>query len=370
MKKPTKMILTAGPKIGKHDVRYVADAVKHGWNFRHGEYIRLFEEKFAKYVGVKFAMTVPSGTSALHLSLVLMGIGKGDEVIVPDLTYISCATAVHYAGAKPVLAEVDRATWSIDTTKLERYITKKTKAIMPVHLYGNVADVDGIRKIAKKHRLFIVEDACQGLGCTLQGKMIGNLGDAAGFSFQGAKLLALGEGGMFVTNHTEWIKRAQSLIYQGISQTRQFWHNEIGFTYFMSDIQAALGVARLEEMRDLVARKRRIFSWYKERLGDVRGLGLNPERPGVVSSYWMSSIVLEKDFGITRDELRRKLKKQMIDTRPFFYPISDFHLFGKQTINPVAHDISYNGINLPSGVMLTEHQVDYISTTVKKLLGV
>ena len=372
MTKPKKLILTAGPKVGKRDVAYVTDAAKNGWNFERSKYIDLFESRFAKYLGVKYALTMPSGTSGLHLSLVLMGVGPGDEVIVPDFTYIACATAVRYTGAKPVLAEVNRETWSLDPNKLESYITKKTKAIMPVHLYGNLADMDAIRVIAKKHHLFLVEDACEGLGSTLQGKQAGAMSDAASFSFQGAKLLALGEGGMFVTSRKEWITRARSLIYQGISPTRQFWHNEIGFTYFMSNLQAALGVARLEDMKDLIARKRRIFGWYKNRLGDIEGLQLNPERRGVVSSFWMSSIVLDRDFGITRDQLRGKLKEAMIDTRPFFYPISEFGLYGKPLPkqHPVSYHLAHNGINLPSGVMLPEDTVDYIARTVRKILQV
>lgn len=372
MKKPLKMILTAGPKVGKNDVKYVTDAVKKGWNFDRSKYIDMFEEKFATYLGVKYALTMPSGTSALHLSLVLMGIGPGDEVIVPDFTYIACASSVAYTGATPVFAEVDRETWSLDSSKLESYITKKTKAIMPVHLYGNVADMDGIRAIARKHGLFVVEDACEGLGTTLDGKQLGSLSDAAGFSFQGAKLLALGEGGMFVTNKTSWMTRARSLIYQGISPTKQFWHKEMGFTYFLSNMQAALGVARLEEMSDLVARKKRIFGWYKKRLGDIEGLTLNPQRRGVHSSFWMSSIILDRDFGITRDRLRAELTNAMVDTRPFFYPISSFNIFGKPKPkkHPVSYHLAYNGINLPSGVMLTEEQVDYICSRVRKLLRV
>ena len=364
------MILTAGPKIGKNDVRYVTDAVKNGWNFHHSDYVHAFEEKFAKYLGVRYALTMPSGTSALHVSLALMGVGPGDEVIVPDFTYVACATAVAYTGAKVVLAEINAETWSLDPAKLESYITKKTKAIMPVHLYGNIADMDAIRKIAKKHTLFVVEDACEGLGSTLHDKQVGTLSDAAGFSFQGAKLLALGEGGMFVTNRKEWIERAKSLIYQGVSPTRQFWHNEKGFTYFMSNIQAALGVARLEEMKDLIARKRRIFHWYKERLGSIEGLGMNPERKGVYSSFWMSSIVLNRNFGVTRDELRKKLKAQLVDTRPFFFPISEFGIYGKPLLHPVSYHISHNGINLPSGVMLTEKTVDYVAKIVRNILGV
>ncbi|KKU83773.1 MAG: DegT/DnrJ/EryC1/StrS aminotransferase [Microgenomates group bacterium GW2011_GWA2_47_8] len=369
MWQPSKMILTAGPKIGKNDIRYVSDAVKNGWNLHHSDYIYKFEEAFAKYVNAKYTLSMPHGTSALHIALVCMGVGRGDEVIVPDLTYVTCANVVHQLGAIPILVDIDRETWSIDTSRLEKYITKKTKVIMPVHLYGNIADMDGIAQIAKKHHLHILEDACEGLGSTLHGKQVGSLSDAAAFSFQGAKLLSIGEGGMLVTKHKGWIERARSIVDNGISFTRQFWHNEIGYMYAMSNIQAALGLSRLEDIDDLIARKRRINRWYRERLGGIKGIQFSPERKGVVSSFWMNTIVLDTDFGITRDELRIKMSEMKIDTRPFFFPISEFCFYNKQPINnPVSYHVSHNGINLPSGVMLTERMVDYIASVIRKLL--
>ena len=368
--KPKQLILTAGPKIGKNDVKYVVDAVKNGWNSHHSDYIYKFEVAFAKYVGVKYALNMPHGTSALHIALVLMGVGPGDEVIVPDFTYVTCANVVAQLGAKPVLVDVDRETWSIDVAHVEKYISKRTKVIMPVDLYGNVADLDGIKKIAKKHKLYILEDACEGLGSTLHGKQAGSTSDAAAFSFQGAKLIALGEGGMFTTNRKDWIERARSLVDNGISFKRQFWHNEIGYMYAMSNIQAALGLARLEEIRDLITRKRKIFGWYKERLGDIKGLQMNPERKSMMSSFWMSSVVLDDNFGITRDEVRKKMKTQMIDTRPFFFPISEFGFYGTTPVTPVSYHLSRNGMNLPSGVMLKEKTVDYVARTLRKILGV
>jgi perosamine synthetase len=368
--KPKKMILTAGPKIGKNDVKYVTDAVKNGWNFHHSDYIKKFEDAFSKYIGVKYALSMPHGTSALHIALRLMGVGRGDEVIVPDFTYVTCANVVFQLGATPVLVDVDRETWSIDVSKVEKYITKRTKVIMPVDLYGNVADLEEIRKIAKKHKLFVLEDACEGLGSTLRGKQVGSTSDAAAYSFQGAKLVAIGEGGMLTTNRKDWIERARSLVDNGINPTRQFWHDEVGYMYCMSNIQAALGLARLEEIEDLIKRKRKIADWYRKRLFDIKGIQLNPERVGVKSSFWMNSIVLEKDFGITRDDVRKKLKQANIDTRPFFYPVSEFGIFGKPRSNPVAYHLAHNGINLPSGVMLTEIEVEYICKTLRSILGV
>lgn len=371
IKNPKRMILTAGPKISRHEIAYVTDAVRYGWNFHHSDYLYKFEEAFAKYVGTRYALAMPTGTSALHLGLILAGVGPGDEVLIPDFTYIACANVVHYTGATPVLVDVDRDTWSIDVRKAERYITKRTRAIMPVHLYGNVADMRGIRALARKHNLVVIEDACEGLGCILDGKHAGTMSDAAAFSFQGAKLLAIGEGGMFVTNKKSWIDRARTLVDHGISPKRQFWHTEIGYMYPMSNVQAALGLARLEEIEDLIERKRKIFFWYKELLGDIEGLSMNPERKGLRSSFWMSSIILDKTFAIGRDELRRQLRKQNIDTRPFFYPISAFGIY---TNGPLPHAVSYElascGINLPSGVCLTKKEISYIAQTIRDILTV
>src|SRR3989344_50168 len=369
--KPEELILTAGPANSRNEVKYVVDATMRGWNFHHSDYIVKFEKAFASYLGCKYALTMPTGTSALHLALVLFGVKAGDEVIIPDLTYVACANVIHYIGAKAVLAEVDRQTWSLDAEKLEKYITPKTRAIMPVHLYGNMADMGGIKRIAKKHHLRVLEDACEGLGCIYYGKPAGTLSDAAAFSFQGAKLLAIGEGGMFVTNKKDWYERARSLVDHGVSFKHQFWHNEIGFMYPMSNIQAALGLARLEEINWSIERKRRIFKWYYDRLHDIPGITLNPSRPGLHSSYWMSSLVLDKKFPLSRNQLRWKLREQKIDTRPFFYPISMFNLYGKRhKQHPVAYHLGLNGINLPSGVMLTEEKIDYVVRCLRQNLRV
>ncbi len=368
---PKKLILTAGPKISPHDLAYVKDAAKNGWNTHHSDYIAKFEKQFAEYLGVKYALAVSTGTSALHLGCVLAGLQPGDEVIVPDMTYVACSNAVHYCGATPVLVDIDKETWSIDVSKVETYITKKTKAIMPVHLYGNVADMDGILTIAKKHNLIVIEDACEGLGSTLNGKQLGSIGDCAAFSFQGAKMLAIGEGGMFVTNRKDWYQKALSLVDHGVDLQRQFWINDIGYMYPMSNIQAALGLSRLEDIDDLIARKKKIYTWYKERLDGIEGLSLNPERKGVSSSFWMTSITVDKSLHIDRDMMRKQLKDLLIDTRAFFYPISDFKLYKTPHIpTPQAHTVSYSSINLPSGVMLKEKEVDYIARMIRRVLKV
>jgi len=368
--KRKRMILTAGPKRSRNEVKYVTDAVKNGWNFHHSDYINRFEESFAHFVGTKYALSMPTGTSALHLALHLFGVNPGDEVIIPDMTYIACANVIHYLGAKPVLVDIDRTTWSIDATRLEKYITKRTKAIMPVHLYGNAANMKDIIRIARKYGLPVLEDACEGLGCELYGKQLGSFGDAAAFSFQGAKLLAIGEGGMYVTDNRSWYERALSLVDHGVSFTKQFWANDIGYMYPMSNIQAALGLARLEDIKDNIQRKRQIFNWYKEGLQGVPGIELNPDQSNLRSSYWMSSILVSHTCKYSRDQIRTLLKKSHIDTRPFFYPISIFNIYkGPKIRNMISYDISLRGINLPSGVMLKKSEVQYVIRVIKSILA-
>ena len=342
MYKPKKIILTAGPSISGLEVRYVTDAVKNGWNFHFRDYIERLENAFARYIGVKYALTLSSGTAALHMSMLGLGIGRGDEVIVPETTFVASANVVRYVGAKPVFVDVERDSWCIDPKKIEKLITKHTKAIMPVHIYGNVSDMNPIQKIAKKHKLFLVEDACPSLGATYNGKKTGNLSDVAAFSFQGAKIAVAGEGGMLVTNNEEIYKLAKYYSNDAKDPNRIFWHTDIGYMNRMSNTQAALGLAQLERNDEFVEKKRKIFNWYNKRLGDIDGISLNTERKGTKNIYWMSSIVLNKNFGKTRDQIRDELKKRLIDTRPFFYPVSMFPMYEEQK-TPVAHYIGLNG---------------------------
>lgn len=368
MYKPTKLILTAGPSISQKEITYIMDAAKNGWNEHYADYIHKFEEEFAKYVGVKYAITTSGGTGALHLALAALGIGPGDEVILPEITYFSCSDVVMLLGAKPVFVDLLKDTWCIDPSKIEKAITKKTKAIMPVHLYGNPADMDEIMKIAKKHNLKVVEDACPAVGSLYKGKKPGSFGDFGAFSFQGAKIMVTGFGGMLVTNDKKLYEKALYLNGHGEEPGKKFWQTSVGYSFEMTNIQAALGLAQLERIESFVDKKRQIFDWYYERLGNIEGISLNYERPKTKSNRWMSSIILDKDFGIDRDELRKKLKEKLIDTRPFFYPISMFPMYKEQK-TPVAHHLAFKGINLPSGLNLKEEEVDYISKAIKELLN-
>ena len=369
MYKPDKIILTAGPSISQREVKYVTDAVKNGWNSNFDAYSKKFETAFARYIGVKYAWTTSSGTGALHSALMALDVGKGDEVIVPEITFVASANVVRYVGAKPVFADIQKDTWCLDPKKLERHITKRTKGIMPVHMYGHPVDMDPVNKIAKKHGLFVLEDACPSVGAEYKGKKTGNLSDVAAFSFQGAKIMVTGEGGMLVTNSSDIYEKAKYWGNNAKDSHRMFWHTDIGYMYRMSNLLAALGLGQLERVDEFVDKKRQIFHWYQKRLGNIKGLLLNTEKKWAKNIYWMSSIVLDRDFGITREKVMIRLKERLVDTRPFFYPMSMFPMYKSRSINnPIAYHIGPNGINLPSGVNLTENQVDYISEQVKDVL--
>lgn len=367
---PSKLILTAGPSISQKEIKYGLDAVENGWNEHYADYILKFEEKFAEYLGVKYALTLTSGTAALHLALLALGVGPGDEVVMPDQTFISIANAIKWTGATPVFCDVEEDTWCIDPKSFEKAITKKTKVVFPIYTYGQPPKMDEIKKIAKANSIFIVEDACPAVGSLYKGKRAGTLGDIAAFSFQGAKIMVTGEGGMLVTNNKKWYEKAASLRTHGRDPHRTFWHIDIGFMYRMTNLQAALGLAQLERIDSLVKKKRQIFKWYKKRLSNIDGIILNSENNWSESNYWMSSIVLMKKFSLTRDQLRKKLLERKIDTRPFFYPITMFPIYKKarKVDTKISYHLGLNGINLPSGNNLTEEEVDYISRQVIDLL--
>lgn len=367
MKKREKLILTAGPSITDKEISYVNDAITNGWNENWNKYIVKFEESFAKYIGVKYAMTTSSCTGAMHLALKALGVKEGDEVLVPEITWVATASVVTYVGAKPVFVDVENDTWCMDPKSVKSSITSRTKAIMPVHLYGHPADMDEITEIANHHNLYVLEDAAPSLGAEYKGKKTGSLGNASAFSFQGAKIATTGEGGIFLTDDSDLFKRVVKLGDHGRSLTKALWNDEVGHKYKMSNIQAALGLAQLERIEELVAKKRQIFSWYANHLKEIDGVSLNVERQGYHNIYWMTTMILDKDFGITRDDLITKLKKWNIDSRPVFYPLSHFPMFEKRQ-NKNAERLSSRGINLPSGHNLMKDDVEYICEVIKIIL--
>jgi len=365
---PAEMILTAGPSMSAREATYALDAVRHGWNRKWSDYIERFEAAFAEYIGVKHALSTSSCTGALHLALLALGIGPDDEVIVPDITWVATGNAVAYVGATPVFADIERGSWCLDPDSFEAAITERTKAVIPVHLYGHPARMDRIMEIAARHGLHVVEDAAPAIGAEFQGRKTGTFGEFAAFSFQGAKLLVTGEGGMLVTNDDALYDRVHSIWDQGRTPGT-FWINEMGWKYKMSNTQAAIGLGQLERVEELIEAKRRVFSWYAEDLEGMRGVSLSHEEPWARSIYWMASILLDEKAGITRDQLREALKNRKIDSRPVFPPVSQYPVWARmQPPQPNALRIGAQGINLPSGGCLTREQVSYIAESIKEVL--
>jgi perosamine synthetase len=368
MKLTSEMILTAGPSISDREMAYTQDAALNGWNRHHSDYITRFQNKMAQFIGVPHTMATSSCTGAMHLALAALGVKAGDEVIVPEITWVATASAVCYVGAKPIFCDVDPQSWTATAETIERCITPRTKAIMPVHLYGHPCLMSPIMELAAKHNLHVVEDAAQSIGGEYRGKKTGSFGVFSAFSFQGAKAMVTGEGGMLLANNPELFTRAQILGDHGRDLHKALFNNEIGYKYKMSNLQASLGLAQLERVDEIVGRKRQIFAWYKERLGDISEIQLNAELPECKNIFWMSSLVLSPSLAMTREELMIELKKRMIDTRPMFYPLSSMPMFEQQN-NPNAYHAGLRGINLPSGHERTEEEVDYICSHVREVLG-
>jgi perosamine synthetase len=364
-----ELILTAGPSISGREAWYVLDAVRSGWNHKWSRYIQAFESGFAGYIGAGHALSTSSCTGALHIALLALDIGPGDEVIVPDLTWVATANVVAYVGATPVFADIEPDTWCLDPASFEALITPRTKAVIVVHLYGHPARMDRIMEIARRYKLRVIEDAAPAIGAEFEGRKTGTFGDFAAFSFQGAKLLVTGEGGVLVTNDDELYQKAFTIWDQG-RRPGTFWIEKTGLKYKMANIQAALGLAQLERVNELIEAKRRIFRWYAEGLDRVRGIRLNYEASWARSIYWMTSILLDETAPVSREEMRTKLRERNVDTRPVFPAISQYPIWPvQQPPQPVARLVGDRAINLPSGVCLKRSHVDYVCRAIRETLG-
>ena len=364
-----KMILTAGPSITDKEISYVTDAVTNGWNENWNGYISRFENQFAKYLDVNHAITTSSCTGALHLGLLALGVGVGDEVIVPEITWVATASVVAYTGATPVFCDVDQHSWCMDVKSAENLITPKTKAIFPVHLYGHPANMPDIMKVAAKYGLYVIEDAAPSIGAEVAGRKTGTFGDIAGFSFQGAKTLVTGEGGMLVCNDDALFKRVCSLGDHGRDPNQPLASVEIGYKYKMSNLQAALGLAQLERVEELINRKREVNTLYQEFLSKNSNVRVAAELEGCKSIHWMTSIELIGATYEDRDKFMVTLRENMIDSRPVFSPMSSLPMFNKSCENPVAYRVGSSSVNLPSGHNLTHNQIRYVCETINKILG-
>jgi perosamine synthetase len=365
------LILTAGPSISAKESAYAFDAAQSGWNSNWSKYLTTFEKRFAEYVGVKYALATSSCTGALQIALMSLGIGKGDEVIVPDQTWVATANAVRYVGATPIFADIELDTWNIDIQSIEKLISKNTKAIISVHMYGHPARMTKIMEFAKKHDLKVVEDAAPAIGAEWQGQRCGSFGDFAAFSFQGAKLMVTGEGGMLVTNDYSLYSKALKIWDQGRNPSRAFWIDADGVKFKMSNVQAAIGLGQLERVDELIEMKRRLFSWYQEGLHNTPFIHLNKEVDGARSIYWMSSLRLDEKAPIDRDSLIVALKRANIDSRPVFPAISQYPIWGhRQEPQLTSLRVGAQALNLPSGVCLKKDEVMYVAANIHKILTV
>lgn len=366
-KKRGSFLPTNEPVLDGNEKKYVLDCFKRNWISAHGVYTKKLEQSFAKWVGTKYAVVCGNGTEAIHLALASLGLGEGDEIIIPDFTIICSASMPILAGVKPVLVDVDRY-WCLDPEKIEEKITPRTRAIMPVHMYGNPANMDAILRIAQKHKLFVIEDACAAIGATFDRRKVGSMGDINCFSFYASKNITSGEGGMVTTNSRELADRVELLKSHAFEKPR-FIHRWLGFNYRMTDLQCAIAYAQMEHADKKVRRRREIAHTYTKLLKNINEIEVHPEPPWGKSCFWMYSILIKKSFGRSRDEIMELLAKKGIGSERFFYPMSRQPVFlnGKDSrypdtrgSYPVSRDVGDRGLYIPSGLGITVKQQKYV----------
>jgi perosamine synthetase len=359
------------PDVGEEEAVAVANAIRRGEiSGTFGESIGEFERTFASYCGATYGVAVTSGTAALHLAAAALKLGPGDEVLVSASTNIATALAIYHVGATPVPVDSEPTTWNVDLEQLEGAITPRTKAIFAVHLFGHPVDMDRLCAIACAHGLRVVEDAAEAHGATVRGRKVGSFGDLACFSFYANKHITTGEGGMVLTSDDELADRLRSLRNLAFAQPR-FWHERAGFNYRMTGYQAAMGLVQMPKLESVIAAKRRVASYYSERLAGIRGLQLASEMPWARHVYWMYGIVVQPEFGLRRDDLAARLAEQDIDTRTFFCPMNIQPCFQhieacRTRVCPVAENLWQTGLYLPSSTRLTKADVAHIADEIRR----
>lgn len=363
-------IFVSSPNLCGNEKKYVDDCLESTWISSKGKYIGLFESGFASYVHTSHALSCSNGTVALHLALEALGIGSGDEVLVPVLTYIATANAVRYTGAEPIFVEADSDTWNLDPAKLEEKITPRTKAILVVHLYGNPVDMDPVMRIAREKNLYVIEDAAEAHGARYQGEMVGSIGNISTFSFFGNKVITTGEGGMVVTNDDALAAKVSLLKGQGVDPMKSYWHTVVGYNYRMTNIQAAIGLAQLENIDHQIMQRQKVEERYHEKLADLSDyLVFQKPTPGSTPVCWMFSVLLRETVSFERDEVMNLLAMAGIETRPLFYPITQLPPYVCDETFPVAERIASRGMNLPTHSLMTTEQVDYVCQTIRGIIG-
>jgi len=362
-------ISVAQPVLNGNERKYVLDCLDTNWISSVGKYITAFEESFARFCGVKHAIATNNGTTALHLSLVALDLRPGDEVIIPTVTYIATANAVRYCGATPVLVDVEAATMNIDPAEIEGKITSKTKGIIPVHLYGHPAEMETVNAIARKHNLWVVEDAAEAHGAEVGGRKVGSISTCATFSFFGNKIVTTGEGGMVTTNSDALAQKLRLFRGQGMDLSRRYWFPVVGYNYRMTNIQAAIGLAQMETIEKSLADRATLANWYAQALAGVEDqIVLPKEVESVKQVHWMYNIFLRDGDAMRRDAVMRKLDEVGIETRPVFYPMHVLPPYQEDTAYPVADLWAQRGINLPTHQALTKADVERVAESLKQAL--
>ncbi|MBT4824940.1 DegT/DnrJ/EryC1/StrS family aminotransferase [Candidatus Woesearchaeota archaeon] len=357
----------AKPTLKGNELKYVTECIETGWISSAGKFVEKFEEKFADFCNVKHGVSCSNGTVAIHLALMALGIGKGDEVIIPDYTFAATANAVLYTGAKPILVDVEEDTWCMDPKLIKDKITPNTKAIIPVHIYGHPCDMDKIMKIAKENKLFVIEDCAEAHGAEYKGGKVGGIGDIGCFSFYGNKIITTGEGGMCITNDKKLANKMRVLKNHGMDESKRYWHEIIGYNYRITNLQAAVGLAQLEQINEFIEKRIKIAELYNKHLKDIKGITLPPKKEWAKNVYWMYCILIKDEFPISRDELIEKLKEKGIDSRKFFFPLSMMTPYKDDSASPVSKLLSNKGICLPTFTDMSEEEIKEIIESVKEV---
>ncbi len=364
------LIPVCEPSLAGNELKYVQQAVESNWISSAGSFIRDFEAKFAAACGTRYGIACANGTVAMHLAMATLGLEPGDEVIIPTFTMIATANAVTYCGATPVLVDSEPDYWQMDVEQVAAKITPRTKAIVPVHIYGHPVDMDPLMELAEKHGLMVIEDAADSHGARYKGRPTGGLGHAAGFSFYGNKIITTGEGGMVTTNDKELAKLAWNLRDHAFSHERHFWHKYVGFNYRMTNLQAAVGLAQVEQLDKFVEARRCNAAEYSRRLAAIPGITTPPEAEWARNVYWMYGITVdEKKYGMNRDALRRVLAENGVETRTFFIPMHCQPVYWQQYKGqryPVAEQLCKNGFYLPSASSLTLDEIEYVTDVIRE----
>lgn len=364
-------IPVAAPALIGNEKAYVLDCMESSWISSAGQYVDRFESAFAEFCGVRHAVSCCNGTAALHVALAALGVGPGDEVIVPTLTFVATANAVTYCGGRPVFVDSDGDTWNLDPSLLDDLITPRTKGIITVHLYGHPVDMDAVLAVAERHNLFVIEDAAEAHGAEYKGRRVGSLGDIATFSFYGNKIVTTGEGGMVVTNDAALAAKVYQLKGQGVDPHHRYWFPVVGYNYRLTNIAAAIGLAQLENVNWHIGRRREIAAQYAQRLAGLPDIRFQTEKPWARHVYWMTSVVFDEHGPVPRDTVMARLADAGIETRPFFHPMHTLPMYqhlAKERSFPVAERLAVHGINLPSSATLSDEDVAFVCDQLAQIL--